>query len=69
MNRAAAAGRAQQQGCPPGPGAEGEPGTRRITRLTEAAAYAGIILVLAGGVTAVSQLRHRYGMSPGRRQR
>jgi hypothetical protein len=48
MNRAAAASR----GCPTGLGAEGEPGTRRISLLTEAGAYAGAILVLAGGVTA-----------------
>ena len=59
MNRAAAASSARQQGCPTGPGAEGEPGTRRITLLTEVAVYAGVILVLVGGVTAVSQLRGR----------
>ncbi len=69
MNGASAASRAQQQGCPAGPDAEGEPGTRRITLLTEAAVYAGVIPVPVGGVTAVSQLRRRYGMSPGRRQR
>jgi hypothetical protein len=47
---------AQQQGLlTAGQGAEGEPGTRRISLLTEAGAYAGVILVLVGGVTAVSQ--------------
>jgi hypothetical protein len=47
---------AQQQGLlTAGQGAEGEPGTRRISLVTEAGAYAGVILVLVGGVTAVSQ--------------
>jgi hypothetical protein len=47
---------AQQQGLlAAGQGAAGEPGTRRISLLTEAGAYAGAILVLVGGVTAVSQ--------------
>ena len=35
--------------------AEGRQGTRRISLLTEAAAYAGVILLLVGGVTAISQ--------------
>jgi hypothetical protein len=48
--------RAQQQGLlTAGQGAEGEPGPRRNSLLTEAGAYAGVILVLVGGVTAVSQ--------------
>ena len=48
--------RAQQQGLlTTGQAAEGEPGTRRISLLTEAAAYAGVILLLVGGVTAISQ--------------
>jgi hypothetical protein len=47
---------AQQRGLlTTGPAAEGEPGTRRISLLTEAAAYAGVILLLVGGVTAISQ--------------
>src|ERR1035438_7835061 len=47
---------AQQQGLlTAGQGAVGEPGPRRISLLTEAAAYTGVILVLVGGVTAVSQ--------------
>ena len=47
---------AQQQGLlTTGQAAEGEPGTRRISLLTEAAAYAGVILLLVGGVTAISQ--------------
>ena len=47
---------AQQRGLlTAGPAAEGEPGTRRITLLAEAAAYAGVILLLVGGVTAISQ--------------
>jgi hypothetical protein len=48
--------RAQQRGLlTAGQAAEGEPGTRRISLLTEAAAYAGVILLLVGGVTAISQ--------------
>lgn len=35
-----------------------EPGTRRISLLTEAVAYVGAILILAGGVTAVGQQWH-----------
>jgi len=47
---------AQQRGLlAAGPAAEGEPGTRRISLLAEAAAYAGVILLLVGGVTAISQ--------------
>jgi hypothetical protein len=47
---------AQQRGLlTTGPAAEGEPGTRRISLVTEAAAYAGVILLLVGGVTAISQ--------------
>ena len=38
-----------------GPAAEGEAGTRRISLLAEAGAYAGVILLLVGGVTAISQ--------------
>lgn len=45
----------QQRLLTAGQSAEGEPGTRRISLLTEAGAYAGVILVLVGGVTAVSQ--------------
>ena len=48
--------RAQPRGLlTTGQAAEGEPGTRRISLLTEAAAYAGVILLLVGGVTAISQ--------------
>ena len=47
---------AQQRGLlTADPAAEGEAGTRRITLLAEAAAYAGVILLLVGGVTAISQ--------------
>jgi hypothetical protein len=47
---------AQQRGLlTAGQAAEGEQGTRRISLLTEAAAYAGVILLLVGGVTAISQ--------------
>jgi lipid-A-disaccharide synthase-like uncharacterized protein len=47
---------AQQRGLlTTGQAAEGEPGTQRISLLTEAAAYAGVILLLVGGVTAISQ--------------
>ena len=46
---------AQQGLLTAGQGAEGEPGTRRISLLAEAGAYVGVILVLVGGVTAVSQ--------------
>ena len=47
---------AQQRGLlTAGPAAEGEAGTPRITLLAEAAAYAGVILLLVGGVTAISQ--------------
>jgi hypothetical protein len=47
---------AQQRGLlTASPAAEGEAGTRRITLLVEAAAYAGVILLLVGGVTAISQ--------------
>jgi hypothetical protein len=37
------------------PVAEGEQGGRRISLLTEAVAYVGAILVLAGGIAAISQ--------------
>jgi hypothetical protein len=48
--------RAQQRGLlTAGQAAEGQQGTRRISLLTEAAAYAGVILLLVGGVTAISQ--------------
>src|ERR1700749_764549 len=47
---------AQQRGLlTTGEAAEGQQGTRRISLLTEAAAYAGVILLLVGGVTAISQ--------------
>ena len=47
---------AQQRGLlTTGQAAEGEQGTRRISLLTEAGAYAGVILLLVGGVTAISQ--------------
>src|ERR1700755_1985816 len=47
---------AQQRGLlTTGQAAEGQQGTRRISLLTEAAAYAGVILLLVGGVTAISQ--------------
>ena len=47
---------AQQRGLlTTGQAAEGEPGTQRISLLTEAAAYAGVILLLVGGVSAISQ--------------
>jgi hypothetical protein len=47
---------AQQRGLPTaGQAAEGEPGPRRVSLVTEAAAYAGVILLLVGGVTAISQ--------------
>ena len=36
-----------------GQAAEGEQGTRRISLLTEAVAYVGVILLLAGGVAAI----------------
>ena len=38
-----------------GQGAEGEPGTRRISLVTEAVAYIGVILLLAGGAAAIGQ--------------
>jgi hypothetical protein len=38
--------------------AEGTEGTRRISLLTEAVAYIGAILILAGGIAAVSQRWH-----------
>ena len=47
---------AQQQGLlTTGQAAAGEQGTRRISQLTEAVAYVGVILLLVGGVTAISQ--------------
>lgn len=41
-----------------GKAAEGKQGTRRISLLTEAVAYIGAILMLAGGLAAVSQQWH-----------
>lgn len=38
-----------------GPAAEGEQGRRRISLLTEALAYVGAILLLAGGIAAIGQ--------------
>jgi len=38
-----------------GPAAQGGQGTRRISLLTEAVAYVGVILLLAGGAVAVGQ--------------
>ncbi len=38
-----------------GPAAEGERGTRRISLLTEAVAYVGAVLLLAGGIAGLSQ--------------
>jgi hypothetical protein len=38
-----------------GQAAQGKQGTRRISLLTEAIAYVGAILILAGGIAAVSQ--------------
>jgi hypothetical protein len=38
-----------------GQAAEGEQGTRRISVLTEAVAYVGVILLLAGGAVAIGQ--------------
>ena len=43
-----------------GPQAEGSPATRHVSLLTEASAYAGTILLLAGGAAAVSQLWHHF---------
>jgi hypothetical protein len=41
-----------------GQAAEGKRGTRRISLLTEAIAYVGAILILAGGIAAVGQQWH-----------
>jgi hypothetical protein len=38
-----------------GSAAEGEPGTRRVSLLTEAVAYVGAVLLLAGGTAGLSQ--------------
>jgi hypothetical protein len=47
---------AQQQGLlTVGQAAGGEQGTRRVSLLTEAVAYLGVILLLVGAVTAISQ--------------
>ena len=47
---------AQQEGLlATGQAAEGEQGARRISLLTEAAAYVGVILLLAGAIIAISQ--------------
>jgi hypothetical protein len=42
----------------PGQAAGGKPGVRRISLLTEAVAYVGAILILAGGIAAISQRWH-----------
>ena len=60
---------AQQRGLlTTGQAAEGEAGTRRIT-LAEAAAYAGVILLLVGGVTAISQRWNDIGRADPARRR
>ena len=41
-----------------GQAARGKPGTRRISLLTEAVGYVGAVLILAGGIAAVSQRWH-----------
>ena len=41
-----------------GQAAEGKPGSRRISLLTEAVAYIGAILIMAGGIAAVGQQWH-----------
>src|SRR5512138_3558471 len=41
-----------------GQAAEGEPGIRRISLLTEAVAYIGAVLILAGGITTVGRQLH-----------
>jgi hypothetical protein len=41
-----------------GQAAEGKQGTRRISLLTEAFGYVGAVLILAGGIAAVSQQWH-----------
>ncbi len=43
------------------PTAEGPPGRRRISLLTEAAGYVGAILILAGGGAAIGQRWHDIG--------
>ena len=43
-----------------GPQAEGSPATRHVSLLTEAVAYAGTILLLAGGAAAVGQQWHHF---------
>jgi len=45
-----------------GQAAEGEQGTRRISLLTEAVAYVGVILLLAGGAAGIGQ---RWNGIPG----
>src|SRR6516164_3418098 len=60
---------AQQRGLlTADPAAEGEAGTRRITLLAEAAAYAGVILLLVGGVyrDQPAMERHRPRGAGGR---
>jgi hypothetical protein len=42
------------------PAVEGEQGRRRISLLTEAVAYVGAILILAGGVAAIGQRWHGF---------
>jgi hypothetical protein len=46
-----------------GQAAEGEQGTRRISLLTEAVAYVGVILLLAGGAAAIGQRWDSLGVS------
>ena len=42
------------------PAAEGQQGSRRISLLTEAVAYVGAILILAGGAAAIGQRWHGF---------
>jgi hypothetical protein len=43
-----------------GQATEGAPGARRISLLTEAVAYVGAILILAGGIAAIGQRWHSF---------
>ena len=53
---------ARRQGLPAtGQAAEGEHGERRISLLTEAVAYVGVILLLAGGAAAIGQRWNSLG--------
>ena len=46
---------ARRQGLLTGQAAESEPGTQRISLVTEAITYVGVILLLAGGAAAIGQ--------------